>query len=189
MNRRLFLLSMAAGLALPGALRADAISDPIVAELRRQGFGAISVEKTWLGRLRIVASGADGQREIVVNPQTGEILRDVWQGRSGGSGILGDRSGGGRSGRGSEAPPSGTAGSGTSGSGTSGSGSSGTGGSGSGRDDDRDDRDDDRDDRDDKDDSDDRDDDRSGSGSGSSGSGGGSDDSGDDKDDDKGGDD
>jgi hypothetical protein len=57
---------------------ADDFSDRIVRQLERQGFSKIETEQTWLGRTRIVAEGSDGQREIIVNPNTGEILRDLW---------------------------------------------------------------------------------------------------------------
>lgn len=57
---------------------ADDFSDRIVRQLERQGFSKIETEQTWLGRTRILAEGSDGQREIIVNPNTGEILRDLW---------------------------------------------------------------------------------------------------------------
>lgn len=34
-------------------------------------------ERTWLGRVRISANGDLGQREIILNPRTGEVLRDI----------------------------------------------------------------------------------------------------------------
>ena len=57
---------------------ADTLSDSIVGQLKAQGFKNVSTERTWLGRTRIVASGSEGEREIIVNPNTGEILRDLW---------------------------------------------------------------------------------------------------------------
>lgn len=48
----------------------------------------ISVSSTLLGRARIVATSQDGYREIIVNPRTGEILRDVWLSLEGTSGPL-----------------------------------------------------------------------------------------------------
>lgn len=77
MNRRTFLCSgmVALGMApLPG--RAD-IEDALLARLRAEGFQAILTERTWLGRVRITASGDLGQREIILNPRTGEVLRDI----------------------------------------------------------------------------------------------------------------
>ncbi|MEI6799459.1 MAG: hypothetical protein WCO04_09630 [Pseudomonadota bacterium] len=53
-------------------------ADAIVAQLTVQGFTNISVQTTWLGRVQILALRSDGQREIILNPRTGEILRDLW---------------------------------------------------------------------------------------------------------------
>lgn len=84
MNRRRFLL-MSAGFTLLSttAARADYVED-IVKWLTKEGYNDIDVTRTLLGRVRIVAS-KDGQlRELVCNPRTGEILRDVWSGAGGG---------------------------------------------------------------------------------------------------------
>lgn len=84
--------ALVAGLLGSAPAFADTIADTIVNELKSQGFDAVSTERTWLGRTRIVASGSAGEREIIVNPNTGEILRDLWlvknEDRSGG--LLGD---------------------------------------------------------------------------------------------------
>ena len=79
MKRRLFLTTgCAALLALATALPAMAgsLPDEIVRQLRNQGFRNIRVSRTWLGRTRILAFRGEIRREIVVNPRTGEILRD-----------------------------------------------------------------------------------------------------------------
>ena len=47
-----------------------------MAELVEDGYRNITVAKTWLGRLRFIAVRPGARREIVVNPATGEILRD-----------------------------------------------------------------------------------------------------------------
>lgn len=52
--------------------------DRVIAELRNQGFTSIQVSRTWLGRARIEAQSPRFSREVVVNPRTGEILRDYW---------------------------------------------------------------------------------------------------------------
>lgn len=70
-----------------GPALADSVSDNIVAQLQTQGFRNVSTERTWLGRTRIIAEGAAGQREIVVNPNSGEILRDMFVESRGGSGM------------------------------------------------------------------------------------------------------
>lgn len=61
-----------AGLATPG-------QDVVTASLRNQGFEVTLVHWTWLGRIRIIAVSDLIRREIVINPTTGEILRDYSQ--------------------------------------------------------------------------------------------------------------
>lgn len=80
---RLFLRHLAAviagalvlSLAAPAA-RAQTVEDQIVAALELQGYVIISMERTWLGRLRVLAEDDRMRRELVFNPGTGEILRD-----------------------------------------------------------------------------------------------------------------
>ena len=92
MHRRVFIATLVAGLATAGVSLADSYSDNIVVQLRQQGFLTIEVKRTWLGRVRILASSADAQREIILNPRTGEILRDFWQplisGHNAGGGLI-----------------------------------------------------------------------------------------------------
>ena len=82
MKRRIFLNGLGAVAALQLGLAAAAFAataaDQIVAQLRDQGFTEIEVEQTWLGRTRIVAERGNASREIILNPSTGEILRDLW---------------------------------------------------------------------------------------------------------------
>ena len=77
MQRRAFILTLAGGLAtaLPAVA---AFSDDVVVQLAQQGYQNITVSTTWLGRVRILAVRDGGTREIVLNPRTGEILRDLW---------------------------------------------------------------------------------------------------------------
>jgi TAT (twin-arginine translocation) pathway signal sequence len=86
MKRRQFLLGLAGTTALAvvaGPVLAASYADQVISQLTKLGFGGISVEVTWLGRIRIVGTRADGMREIILNPRTGEILRDVWSPVSG----------------------------------------------------------------------------------------------------------
>lgn len=78
MKRAIFAVCLAAltGLAAPAV--AQTAQDSIIAQLTEQGFTRIQVGRTFLGRVRIVATSADYSREIVFNPHTGEILRDYW---------------------------------------------------------------------------------------------------------------
>lgn len=69
-------------MALPAF--AQDFGDSVVRQLRRQGFRQISTGRTLLGRVRIVALGNGGRREIIVNPRSGEILRDLWEFDGGG---------------------------------------------------------------------------------------------------------
>jgi hypothetical protein len=131
---------------LAGPLQAEGRVDAIVDRLGQQGYSAITVSRTFLGRTRIRALGPTEEREIILNGTTGEIIRDYWKSRA----------------------DSGTAGSGASGT----SSNSGKGRSGSDDDDDDDDRDDD--DRDDDRDADD-DNSGKGSSGGNSGRGSGGD--------------
>jgi hypothetical protein len=53
----------------------------VIDQLARQGYVEFEVSRTLLGRIRIVALGPNGERrEIVFNPATGEILRDLMTG-------------------------------------------------------------------------------------------------------------
>lgn len=58
---------------------AQSAQESIVSQLQAQGFSEIRLSRTWLGRIRVVASRGDTRRELVFNPQTGEILRDLWR--------------------------------------------------------------------------------------------------------------
>lgn len=94
MRRRRFLFGTAAAIMAAGPAMAQSITDRIVAQLRDQGYEEIRVSRTWLGRAQIRARSGSGEREIIVNPRTGEILRDYWDDDSGGL-ILEDDSHGG----------------------------------------------------------------------------------------------
>lgn len=79
MHRRAFLtLAPLALAATSGRAGAAGYADDVAAQLTKQGFRKISTTTTWLGRVRITAERKDGRREIVLNPRTGEILRDQW---------------------------------------------------------------------------------------------------------------
>lgn len=88
MKRRMFLSGLAAGIALAAPAFAADVVDSIVRQLKKLGFRHIEQERTLLGRVRITAVRKDGRREIIVNPKTGEILRDLWTPTSGKDGEL-----------------------------------------------------------------------------------------------------
>lgn len=93
MRRRTFLIGLSGALVAPRmALARDFVAE-IVAQLGAAGYEIDRISRTWLGRVRIRAHNARGEREIVINPVTGEILRDLWvAGRLPGS-LFGDASG------------------------------------------------------------------------------------------------
>ena len=82
---RLFLSAVA--ICLAAAVSAGPIEDSIERQLRAQGFDQITVTRTWLGRSRFVAQSDELYREIIVNPVTGEILRDYTRRQSGEGGL------------------------------------------------------------------------------------------------------
>ena len=73
-------------LALSGPVSGGPAEDNVIRQLSEQGFSQIEVSRTWLGRSRIVSRRGDMVREIIINPLTGEILRDYWRTRSRGEG-------------------------------------------------------------------------------------------------------
>ena len=76
MKRRTLLISGVLALWVAGAAHAQSFQDSVVEQLRSQGFSQINVSRTWLGRAQIEATSATQRREIILNPRTGEILRD-----------------------------------------------------------------------------------------------------------------
>jgi hypothetical protein len=79
-GRRVAIALGLAVICLPLPVFAQDFAQSIAQQLRDQGYGNVSIKNTWLGRTRISATGATGKREIIVNPTTGEILRDIWRG-------------------------------------------------------------------------------------------------------------
>ena len=78
---RFFNLAAAAMLSVTMATSGHATpgQDIVTSSLQAQGFEVRLVHWTLLGRIRIIAVSADIRREIVINPTTGEILRDYSQ--------------------------------------------------------------------------------------------------------------
>lgn len=156
MKRRDFLGGICGVVMTPAVAWARDYSDGIVRELKRNGYRINSVARTLLGRVKIVASNRRGVREIIVNPATGEILRDLWVSGGGATDVaLEDRD---------VDDDSGSDDSGSDDSGSDDSGGDDNGGDDSGGDDGGDDNGGDRDDS--KDDSKDDGDDNSGKGGG-----------------------
>jgi uncharacterized membrane protein YgcG len=93
MQRRQFLVPLLAASALAAALAAAPVAaasleEQVVNQLREQGFTEIRMSRTLLGRVRITAEGRGYEREIILNPRTGEILRDFWDDADKDAGLL-----------------------------------------------------------------------------------------------------
>jgi hypothetical protein len=96
MKRRDFLSGLVASAALSGPALAQDFVGSVISQLQAMGFRITRQERTLLGRVRIIATRRDGRREIIINPNNGEILRDLWQPVQGGrraSDIIQDKSG------------------------------------------------------------------------------------------------
>lgn len=78
MKRRDFLVTVTAALLCGTGAHAKDYPDDVLRQLKGNGYVIQSVSTTLLGRTRIRASKGGGEREIVLNAATGEILRDVW---------------------------------------------------------------------------------------------------------------
>ncbi|MBO9477469.1 hypothetical protein J7382_07975 [Shimia sp. R11_0] len=74
----IFSIGVSLALASAGAGYAESRIEAIARHLRGQGYSDIEISRTWLGRARIEAQRGTVEREIIVNPRTGEILRDYW---------------------------------------------------------------------------------------------------------------
>ncbi|WBL34098.1 hypothetical protein O5O51_05200 [Sinirhodobacter sp. HNIBRBA609] len=58
-------------------LLAAGLADQFSAELKAAGYKDIRVSRTLLGRTRVIGERGGFKREIVFDPRTGEILRDL----------------------------------------------------------------------------------------------------------------
>ncbi len=76
-TRRILGILLVAGL-LAGPALAGSYEDSVLEQLQAQGYANIRLSRTLLGRSRIVAVTGDYIREIILDPNTGEILRDLW---------------------------------------------------------------------------------------------------------------
>ena len=142
------------GLALAMPVHAQDFVGAITNQLQDLGFEQIEVNRTLLGRTRIVASSPEGTREIIVSTNSDEILRDFWQaapGKAANRPLVDNRNSGSGSGgdNRSGSDDSGSAGSDDGNDDRSGSGSNNDSGSDDNESDDNDPDDNDSDDKDD----------------------------------------
>lgn len=71
-----FLVVLAIG---PSSAVAETERSPVesrIVELQKQGFAVSRVQRTFLGRIRIMSTKGDIARELVIDRHTGEVLRD-----------------------------------------------------------------------------------------------------------------
>jgi len=78
-TRSFSILITSALMAFGSPVHAQSIQDSIVMQLQEQGYTDIVVNRTLLGRVRVVARNQTYERELVFNPTTGELLRDYWR--------------------------------------------------------------------------------------------------------------
>ena len=64
--------------------KGDAFAAKVASQLKELGYSTVEVSRTFLGRIRVEATGSAGEREIIFNPRTGEILRDFSKAGHGG---------------------------------------------------------------------------------------------------------
>lgn len=62
--------------AMAGPVVAETLQDRVIRQLDEDGYTRVEVSRTFLGRVRMVATAPDARREIVISPSTGTILRD-----------------------------------------------------------------------------------------------------------------
>ncbi len=76
MNKWIRAALVVVTVSMPSMALATNVYDAIISQLRTQGYTQFVVQKTFLGRIRILSSKGSLKREVIVHPFTGEILRD-----------------------------------------------------------------------------------------------------------------
>ncbi len=77
--RTLFIriaLALLLGTSAAMAETKSQLTEPIVSRLQEEGYVVVQIKRTWLGRILIISQNGEFLREVVINPHTGEILRD-----------------------------------------------------------------------------------------------------------------
>ncbi|MGR3467945.1 MAG: hypothetical protein ACU0CI_08700 [Shimia sp.] len=67
--------------SFPTVSLAQSVEEQVVLQLQNLGYTDIVLSRTFLGRLRVIAERPGRVREIVLNPSTGEVLRDLVRSR------------------------------------------------------------------------------------------------------------
>ncbi|MEM6388246.1 MAG: hypothetical protein AAF825_00245 [Pseudomonadota bacterium] len=90
MRRRDLLLGLLATASSVGLAEAQTPVDAIIARLESEGWRLTRQTRTLLGRVRIIARKGSDQREVVIDPRNGAILRDfIYQDALSGNGGTG----------------------------------------------------------------------------------------------------
>lgn len=74
--RGLHILVLTIFLALPSLTLADSEVHEIIEDLQEQGYTSFVIEKTFLGRIRIIATDGARRRELIIHPFSKEVMRD-----------------------------------------------------------------------------------------------------------------
>ncbi|MEO0487116.1 MAG: hypothetical protein AAF092_14525 [Pseudomonadota bacterium] len=74
--RRLLWASAISILTAATPAVAQSVDEEVIRQLRAQGYTEFDVRRTWLGRVRILASVGDEEREIILHPSNGSVLYD-----------------------------------------------------------------------------------------------------------------
>ena len=70
------ILTFAFALTLIGSAAFADVTSAWVKQLQLDGYDEITVSRTWLGRIRIIAEKDEIEREVILHRATGEVLRD-----------------------------------------------------------------------------------------------------------------
>jgi phosphopantothenoylcysteine synthetase/decarboxylase len=103
-RRDMLAAGFAVVLGAGSAAAQSTVTDQVVAQLRDQGYTVQRMNRTLLGRVRVIARRGDQSREVVFDPRNGVILRDYTTGLFGTSedddqsGSSGGQAGGGNGG-------------------------------------------------------------------------------------------
>lgn len=74
---KILLVVFLTAFAVPAFSEVAATVSAVAEELADHGYEVSRISKTFWGRVKIVARKDDLEREVILNPNTGEILRDL----------------------------------------------------------------------------------------------------------------
>jgi hypothetical protein len=73
--KRLILAAVCA-IVMGQPVLAQSIDERIASSLQAEGYQIVTMSRTWLGRIYVIAETETVRREMVFSPATGEVLRD-----------------------------------------------------------------------------------------------------------------